>query len=57
MASKVIAYRKCQDDRGNGDEQRGFYSSHRIDLWDQVCKEAGHVLRKQNHRQEYHRGK
>src|SRR6266851_3499202 len=34
MAREVIAYRDCQDDRGNSDEQRGFYSSHRIDLWD-----------------------
>jgi hypothetical protein len=24
MASKVIAYRECQDDRGNSDEQRSF---------------------------------
>jgi hypothetical protein len=34
MAREIIAYRDCQNDRGNSDKQRGFYSSHRIDLWD-----------------------
>jgi hypothetical protein len=30
MAGKVIAYRDRQNDRGNRDEQRNFYNSHRI---------------------------
>jgi hypothetical protein len=36
MTGEVIANRECQDDRGNSDEQRSFYSSHRIDLSDHV---------------------
>ncbi len=36
MAGKVIAYRERQDDRGNGDEQRSFYDSHRTALIESI---------------------